>query len=286
MSSQSNNNQAASDSATGLEPFTFLESILPNAENQVLNKAAEPTLRDDTFYYHFRVFKVDGYMFQIPLVVFAAESPIFRDMLEFPVSSTQEPEGSSDSNPICLDGILREDFRQLLRVLGPPTTFNLQPPNLSFNEWVSVLKLADLWCMDAVKKHAMSTMCGLPDVDPVEKIVVARRYGIRSWLSPAFNAILRCDESLSERHLERLGAPTFFCLIRLRDRLEPRYKEPGSNTVINSAKVAKAAKAAMVDKNWRLGTSREAVSVDFTQAIEEELPDFQRTRRQDWQHSS
>ncbi|KAF9053519.1 hypothetical protein BDP27DRAFT_1198223, partial [Rhodocollybia butyracea] len=179
-------------------------------------KAAEPIPRDDAFYYHFRVFKVEGYTFQIPLAVFTAESPVFRDMLELPVSSTQELEGLSDSNPICLDGILREDFRQLLRVIGP-REFNFQPPKLSFNEWVSVLKLADLWCMDAVKEHAISIMCCLPDVDPIEKIVVARRYGIRSWLTPAFNAILRCSDSLSERHLQRLGAPTFFCLIRLRD---------------------------------------------------------------------
>ncbi|KAJ3739171.1 hypothetical protein DFH05DRAFT_1453874 [Lentinula detonsa] len=165
--------------------------------------------RDTTFYYDYKTFLVEGTLFKFPLTVLAMESTIFRDMMELPVSL--QPEGSTDENPIRLESVLKDDFRQLLRILAPP--YREPVPVLTFSEWTSVLKLADMWCMDVVKEHAILTMSGLSGIDPVDKVVVGRKYGIKDWLLPAFNVILQRSQSFTEHDLERLGAPTLLQLV-------------------------------------------------------------------------
>lgn len=121
---------------------------------------------------------------------------------------------------------------------------------------MSVLKLADKYEMDTVKKHAIASMNKLRNasIDLVEKIVVARTYNIESWLVPTFNAILQRPQSFTEHDLERLGAPTLLHLVALRDRLRPLFNTGSS---------------------LQLGDRREPNSVDFTKAIQETWPNLQ-----------
>lgn len=128
--------------------------------------------------------------------------------------------------------------------------FNAPDPTLSFSEWTSVLKLADMWLMDGVREHAISCMAALSDIDPVDKIVVARKFNILSWLAPCFNQILQRSQSFTKRDLELLGESTFLLLVDFRNRLYYNY-------------------------GIQLGTERQAVGVDFTQVIKAEMPDFQ-----------
>ncbi|KAE9405137.1 hypothetical protein BT96DRAFT_812666 [Gymnopus androsaceus JB14] len=210
-------------------------------------------LRDDLFYEDHRIFLVENCLFRVPINGLAAESQIFRGMMEFPASGN---EGLSDQNPIRLDGVSRDDFRQLLRVLCPPKRFNAPAPILSFSEWTSVLKLADMWLMDEVREHAISCMAALPNIDPIDKIVVGREFNILSWLAPCFNEILQRSQSFTERDLDLLGIPTFLLLVDFRNRL----------TFTNDYNYG---------TSWHLGTKRQATAVDFTQVIKAELPDFQ-----------
>ncbi|KAE9405135.1 hypothetical protein BT96DRAFT_358816 [Gymnopus androsaceus JB14] len=172
-----------------LDPTPELTSLFP----QGLSVPGPATyLRDDLFYEDHKIFLVENCLFRVPINGLAAESQIFRDMMEFPASGN---EGLSDQNPIRLDGVLRDDFRQLLRVLCPPgSMLPLQP--LSFSEWTSVLKLADMWLMDGIREHAISCMGALPNIEPVDKIVIARKFNILSWLAPCFNEILQRSQSV------------------------------------------------------------------------------------------
>ncbi|KAJ3752732.1 hypothetical protein EV360DRAFT_54721, partial [Lentinula raphanica] len=153
--------------------------------------------------------QVEGTLFKFPVNILAIESSIFRDMLELPPTSTLQ--GSTDETPIRLDSVLKDDFRQLLRVLSPP--FKEPTPILTFSQWTSVLKLADMWCMDDIKTHAVLNMERLSDIDPVDKVVVSRPFGIKHWLLPAFNEILQRPHSFTEYDLERLGASTLLQLV-------------------------------------------------------------------------
>ncbi|KAJ3782125.1 hypothetical protein GGU10DRAFT_364600 [Lentinula aff. detonsa] len=232
--------------------------IKPISDNFSPSKASSSVYpRDFTFYYDYKTFLVEGTLFKFPLTILAMESTIFRDMMELPVSL--QPEGSTDENPIRLESVLKDDFRQLLRILAPPQRYREPVPVLTFSEWTSVLKLADMWCMDVVKEHAILTMSGLSGIDPVDKVVVGRRYGIKDWLLPAFNVILQRSQSFTEHDLERLGAPTLLQLVALRERIQPHQYDLAFGVSAFG---------------YSLGTRRQAVSLDFTEAIELNLPDF------------
>ncbi|KAJ3985146.1 hypothetical protein F5890DRAFT_1197776 [Lentinula detonsa] len=176
-------------------------------------------------------------------------------MMEIPAPA--QAEGLTDENPIRLDGVLHDDFVKLLTILAPPQRFKEPVPTLSFSEWTSVLKLADMWCMDVVKEHAIATMDQISNVDPIDKVVVGRKYGINSWLVPSFDALLRRSQPWDEQDVERLGLSTVLKLVELRDRLQPRSKHGYSFS-------------------WEIAIARQEIpgSVDFRETITAELPDF------------
>lgn len=64
--------------------------------------------------------QVENTLFRVPRYYFEQESDVFRDMFQFPVAEGAVPDGCSDEQPLRLDGIKKEDFRQLLRVMFPP----------------------------------------------------------------------------------------------------------------------------------------------------------------------
>ncbi|KIK63706.1 hypothetical protein GYMLUDRAFT_40771 [Collybiopsis luxurians FD-317 M1] len=258
--------QPTASQINGVEPTTpTAENSLPSVLNDVMEKANPFTEvqtasypRDNSFYHDHRVFLVDGVLFRFQINILAAESEHWSAMMDLPMEPSSK-EGLDDQHPIHIDGVLKEDFRQLLRVLSPPQRFMEPVPKLTFSEWTSVLKLADMWCMDKVKNHAISTMNGLPNIDPVDKVVIARKFDIRSWLTPSFNEILRRPQSFTKTDLERLGDTTFFLLLQFRERLRPYNTYYGGWGNID----------------WRLDGGRETMNFDFTQLIEKELPDYQ-----------
>jgi hypothetical protein len=62
---------------------------------------------------------VEDTLFRVPRRYFEQESEVFHDMFRLPVAEDAIPDGCSDEQPLRLDGILKEDFRQLLRVMFP-----------------------------------------------------------------------------------------------------------------------------------------------------------------------
>jgi hypothetical protein len=63
--------------------------------------------------------QVEDTLFRVPRCYFEQESEVFRDMFQLPVAKGTTPDGCSDEQPLRLDGIVKEDFRQLLRVTFP-----------------------------------------------------------------------------------------------------------------------------------------------------------------------
>ncbi|KAF9053528.1 hypothetical protein BDP27DRAFT_1167549, partial [Rhodocollybia butyracea] len=184
--------------------------------------------RDASYYLPTKIFLVDNRLFQIPMHFLSSQSEVFKGMLEMPLPSDGANEGMSDETPIHLEGaslnrrdlvidVSKHDFRQLLRVLCPPKIIGWLEA-LSFNEWHSVLKLADQWCMDAVRAHAIEMMTNITvDIDPIEKVVVARRYGITHWIAPALDTILQRSQTLSGKDVGRLGLLTALHLVEIRE---------------------------------------------------------------------
>ncbi|KAJ3754323.1 hypothetical protein EV360DRAFT_15886, partial [Lentinula raphanica] len=166
--------------------------------------------KDEDFYYDCRIFQVENCLFRFPIQFLAVQSSYFQNLRD------ESPNGFTEEDTIDLDGVSREDFRQLLKILCSPRKF-IYPEAFSLSQWEAVLRLAKRWGMNQVKTHAVVAIERLSDVDPVEKIVLARTYDIQSWLAPAFNDILQRSQSLTESDVEKLGVPTAVSLMSLRD---------------------------------------------------------------------
>lgn len=68
-----------------------------------------------------QVYQVENQLFKVPRRNFAIESEIFSDMFQLPAPTVDGHvlDGSSDDQPLRLDGIKKSDFLQLLRVMFP-----------------------------------------------------------------------------------------------------------------------------------------------------------------------
>jgi len=202
-------------------------SVQMSAKAPVL--PAKP-MRDDLFYLSHITFKVESTLFRVPRYVFEDSSDVIRDMFLFP-SGTQAAEGLNDENPITLQETSSWDFKQLLRALFCRTdiegfTSRGTPPT-TFDEWVAVIKLTHRWEMTALYQFAVKQAQRLPNVDPVEKLALARTYDIHDWVRPAVYDILRREESsqpLSQKDVAKLGLDVVLELVRTRERLAGVYK--------------------------------------------------------------
>jgi hypothetical protein len=63
--------------------------------------------------------EVEGCLFKVPRGPFERNSEVFQDMFRLPVPENTVPDGSSDEHPLRLDGVKKNDFRQLLKVMFP-----------------------------------------------------------------------------------------------------------------------------------------------------------------------
>jgi hypothetical protein len=62
---------------------------------------------------------VEDTLFRVPRRYFEEESDVFYHLFQLPTAENVTPDGCSDEQPLRLDGITKEDFRQLLRVMFP-----------------------------------------------------------------------------------------------------------------------------------------------------------------------
>jgi len=112
---------------------------------------------------------VEDTLFKLPRYLFEESSDVFRDMFQLPAPEGIPPDGSSDEQPLVLEGIRKADFRLLLEALKFPRRYSKSKTNKSqnvpetdsyekpmlFEEWVSVLELSCMWQMAKVRETAV-----------------------------------------------------------------------------------------------------------------------------------
>jgi hypothetical protein len=93
-----------------------------------------------------------------------------------------------------------------------------EPPELATRkEWASVLKVAHRYKFSAIRTLAISHLYLL--TTPVEKIVLARKYAVTSWLSDAFWEVCRREQLPNEEEVARLKYDTFVKIARAREAI-------------------------------------------------------------------
>ncbi|PIL33332.1 hypothetical protein GSI_04783 [Ganoderma sinense ZZ0214-1] len=171
--------------------------------------------RDDEFYCQDIVFLVEDVLFKVPRRPFEHESEVFSGMFALPpVNSPYGVEGSSDDNPIQLEGVTEDEFKALLWVMfrsGYGSSRTLTQP-----QWVSVLRLSTMWFFKDIRTRAIAELSKLV-ATPAARIVLARTYNISGWTEPALCALAQQDAPLSAQDLEALGWDAAAKLVQIRE---------------------------------------------------------------------
>jgi hypothetical protein len=84
--------------------------------------------------------------------------------------------------------------------------------------WKSILRLADMWKFDGVRKLAIKKLGELP-LDPVEKMELCRQFGIEgSWVFQAYTALCTRKEPLSIVEVYRIGLEKSVFIAQAREK--------------------------------------------------------------------
>ncbi|KAJ7464562.1 hypothetical protein FB451DRAFT_1042344, partial [Mycena latifolia] len=154
-----------------------------------------------------RLFKVPRYHFK------CSSDEILGNTFLLPTAG--KIEGTTDENPIKLEGISSTDFQRLLGVLYPLTN---PLSSLPADYWISVLKLATMWRLSAARELAIKTL-DEHNIDPMELIILARTYHVSSWLRSGYLFLARNGISLADARI--IGSDTAFKISHLRETHNP-----------------------------------------------------------------
>ncbi|KAL5529478.1 hypothetical protein ACEPAG_5463 [Sanghuangporus baumii] len=177
----------------------------------------KPRQRDDDFYINFIIFEVESILFRVPRHPFEANSETFRDMFAS-IPGTLTAEGSSDINPLILNGVTATDFRALVKALLSPAYGS--KIELEVTEWISVLRLAHLWAFEKLLDDAIGEIDRL-SIDPALKISLAKKYNVSKWLRQSYFKLVMRLEPLTAAEVETIGTQ---CVLKLCEIRESRFK--------------------------------------------------------------
>ncbi|KAH7890554.1 hypothetical protein F5I97DRAFT_1940329 [Phlebopus sp. FC_14] len=175
-------------------------------------------LKHSRFYMTTVTFLVEDCLFRVPRGPFETESTVFRDMFLLPTGDQDVLEGSSDANPIQLEGIKKDDFEQLLKVLYPYYCSREPEQPAGREQWTSVLKLSALWMLEQVRQIAINALASV-DLTAVERLVLAMEYDITDWFIPAVNDIARRPEPIGMEDVNHLGVEVALKIAAVREQL-------------------------------------------------------------------
>ncbi|KAJ6497542.1 hypothetical protein C8R45DRAFT_130647 [Mycena sanguinolenta] len=172
--------------------------------------------RRSSYYFESVVFEVETILFKIPRFQFERHSGIFATTFSLP-NQPERAEGLSDGTPFKLEGIKGVDFERLLKVLYPLTAIP-KAPDLSKDEWISVLKLANLWDFIEVRKLAIEQLASYSEsLDCIERILFARQYDVSGWLRSGYIELARRRTAISASEAARIGLDVALRICQLRE---------------------------------------------------------------------
>ncbi|KAF5355561.1 hypothetical protein D9758_006326 [Tetrapyrgos nigripes] len=190
-----------------------------------VSKAHIPNLKQ-THYWDTVIFLVESTLFKVPKYHFETSSEVFRDMLMVP-SGAEGPEGTSDANPIRLDGVKAIDFKRLVEILYPSTTTPWKKENKSKDEWLSILRLSNLWRFSRLRSLAIEELTKQQQMDAVEQILLGKEFAVSQWIRAGYKGVIMRKEPLSMDEVKLLDYEPAIRVFRARESVNQRMQ--GSN---------------------------------------------------------
>jgi len=176
-------------------------------------------VRSPSYYLESVVFQVEDTLFKVHKAQFTEGSHVFQDMFSIPQPEGSKYEGSDDENPLKLEGVMKLDFENLLKVLFPlyRNKIVMVPDFLEHAKWISVLKLSKMWYFQNVFNQAKNRLNTATSINVGEKVALGREYNISDWLvSGLENLVTRDDPPTKEESLS-IGIETTVTVFHLRE---------------------------------------------------------------------
>ncbi|KAI6037831.1 hypothetical protein EDC04DRAFT_2091870 [Pisolithus marmoratus] len=162
-------------------------------------------------------FSVENCLFRVPREPFQRESKFFRDKFSSLQGDGGEVEGLSDEKPIRLDGVKKNDFEQLLKVLFRRTHTLLPDLSLNTEQWTSILKLSTAWSFQEPRQTAIDALTN--EVCAVNRVVLAQKYNLEELLLPALNELVQRPKPITMEEAVQMGLGTGFKLASFREEV-------------------------------------------------------------------
>ncbi|KAJ7620256.1 hypothetical protein FB45DRAFT_929816 [Roridomyces roridus] len=177
---------------------------------------SEPKAAVQSTHYYMRdhsmlIFEAENVLFRVHEYFLHRDSPVLRDMMHFEIS----PNGPE---PIFhLDGVSSKDFEQLLWLYYNPAVTVYDAPK---NTWHAILRLADRWEMENIKKIALGNLLKATDLDPLEKIMLCEREDLsREQAKDAYAIVCTREAPLTVGELDMLSTEVISIITTARERI-------------------------------------------------------------------
>ncbi|KLO10756.1 hypothetical protein SCHPADRAFT_942616 [Schizopora paradoxa] len=245
-------------------------------------KKPEVTERDELFYFQesdFISIQVEDRLFKIQKVLLSTYSTYFENLIGG-IKYGHSKRGTTDEEPLYLDGTTKNDFRCYLVVLhsvyrnahqdtesttplpGSYVVHDSPSPGgvvqFKLAEWRAVYRLAKMWGDDLTAKKAES---GIEDsASSLEKLEIGLEHNVRRWASDGLRDLVKRETPLSQSEAPWMDAKTFHALALAR---EHRYKALVLRLV--TGEVERSCENCGVDfiGHVFVGTARDRVSPDI-----------------------
>jgi hypothetical protein len=153
-------------------------------------------------------FLVENRLFKIHHHFLVRESEKFRSII-------MRPRAPSD-NIIMLPDVTCHEFECLLDFFYNGMHDDYGP---AFREWLALLSIATRFGMDKIRRGVIFQIESQPfEMDPIEKILLAKLHGIDGWLAPAYADLCLRAEPLQGWEAEKLGLAVTVMLAQAREK--------------------------------------------------------------------
>ncbi|KAF8345371.1 hypothetical protein F5887DRAFT_917358 [Amanita rubescens] len=122
---------------------------------------------------------------------------------------------ASKADSIRLDGTTVAEFRALWGYFYEGMYDDYKP---STTEWMDLLAIANTYGFTKVYRRAVYEIDDLDGaIDPIERILLAKRLKVNRWLAPAYAALCSRTDPITASEAEKLGMYTFVALVAARE---------------------------------------------------------------------
>ncbi|EJU03308.1 hypothetical protein DACRYDRAFT_115496 [Dacryopinax primogenitus] len=177
------------------------------------------------------VFLVEHTLFRVHRYLFE-QSAVFNAMFSLPPPQGTPLEGSSDSNPIRLEGVDAVAFERLLWYMYPGyriyiyqlssgtgieilNRFHGDLTAISADGWVQILDMATMFDFERIRSNAINVLSRCPD--PMFKLTVADRFDVDEWRLSCYAELCMRPAFFTEAEMQQMGPETAALLVHARE---------------------------------------------------------------------